>query len=86
MHVYHVWCLLVLVLCRFTVGLGGLIALCLAFPACSSTLGSLLALTAAVGVTYSIAFGTSHQLVPRFTQRSTVALNTGACFDTGDVC
>lgn len=62
-------------------GLGGLVALCLAFPACSSTLSSLLALTAAVGVTYSIAFGTSHQLVPRFTQRSTVALNTGACLD-----
>lgn len=63
--------------CRFVVGLGSLTALCLAFPACSSSLAALLAITAAVGVAYSIAFGTSHQLVPRFTQRSTVALNTG---------
>ena len=63
--------------CRFVVGLGSLTALCLAFPACSSSLPALLAVTAAVGVAYSVAFGTSHQLVPRFTQRSTVALNTG---------
>lgn len=51
--------------------------LCLAFPACSSSLSALLAITAAVGVAYSIAFGTSHQLVPRFSPRCTVALNTG---------
>jgi hypothetical protein len=69
---------------RFVLGLGALILLCVAFPACSTSLPALLAVTASVGVTYSIAFGTSHQLVPRFSQRSAVALNTGELY-SGDV-
>lgn len=63
--------------CRFIVGLGGLALLCLGFPAFCGSLPHLLAVTAAVGVAYSIAFGTSHQLAPRFSPRCTVALTTG---------
>jgi hypothetical protein len=44
----------------------------------ASSLPHLLATTAAVGVAYSVAFGTSHQLAPRFSPGCTVALTTGA--------
>eukprot|EP00879_Flechtneria_rotunda_P030186 GHRR01032786.1.p1 GENE.GHRR01032786.1~~GHRR01032786.1.p1 ORF type:complete len:400 (+),score=128.31 GHRR01032786.1:44-1243(+) len=64
-------------LLRFTVGLGGLAVLCLVLPLCCSSLHLLLTATAAVGVCYSIAFGTSHQLSPRFPASCTVALTTG---------
>jgi hypothetical protein len=57
--------------------MGSLMALALAFPTYCTSLPHLLGLTAAVGVAYSIAFGTSHQLAPQFNPRCTVALTTG---------
>lgn len=64
--------------CRFVFGLGGLVLLCLALPYCCGSITALLAATAAVGVCYSIAFGTSYQLVTHFPPGCTVALTTGA--------
>uniref|UniRef100_A0A383VLG1 Uncharacterized protein n=1 Tax=Tetradesmus obliquus TaxID=3088 RepID=A0A383VLG1_TETOB len=62
---------------RFVFGLGGLVLLCLALPYCCGSITALLAATAAVGVCYSIAFGTSYQLVTHFPPGCTVALTTG---------
>jgi hypothetical protein len=62
---------------RFVFGLGGLALLCLALPYCCSSTQALLAATAAVGVCYSIAFGTSYQLVTHFPPACTVSLTTG---------
>lgn len=67
-------------LLRLTLGLGGLAALSLAFPAAAAagdSLGRLLALTAAIGACYSLAFGTCYQLAPHFGPGCTVALTAG---------
>jgi hypothetical protein len=62
---------------RYSIGLGGLAALALTLPAAAHSPGALLGVTAAVGVAYSIAFGTSYQLAARFPPNCTVALTTG---------
>jgi hypothetical protein len=53
------------------------VLLCLALPYCCGSTQALLAATAAVGVCYSIAFGTSYQLVTHFPPACTVSLTTG---------
>jgi hypothetical protein len=63
--------------CRYSIGLGGLAVLALTLPAAATSPGALLGVTAAVGVAYSIAFGTSYQLAARFPPNCTVALTTG---------
>ncbi|KAF6261556.1 hypothetical protein COO60DRAFT_1636708 [Scenedesmus sp. NREL 46B-D3] len=62
---------------RLVFGLGGLALLSLALPYCCGSIQALLAATAAVGVCYSIAFGTSYQLVTHFPPACTVSLTTG---------
>lgn len=64
---------------RFVFGLGGLVVITSTFTSYCTTLTHLLAATAAVGVCYSVAFGTSYQLVARFSPACTVALTTGGC-------
>ncbi|GBF92316.1 hypothetical protein Rsub_05518 [Raphidocelis subcapitata] len=66
---------------RLTLGLGGLAALSLAFPRAAAApgagVGGLLALTAAIGSAYALAFGTSYQLAPLFGAGCTVGLTAG---------
>jgi hypothetical protein len=75
--VTHLALCLCLCICRYCIGLGGLAALALTLPAAAHSPGALLGATAAVGVAYSIAFGTSYQLAARFPPNCTVALTTG---------
>ncbi|KAL6763078.1 hypothetical protein V8C86DRAFT_2507052 [Haematococcus lacustris] len=62
---------------RFVAGLGSLIALTAHFPSIASSHTRLLGATAAVGMAYGLAFGTSYQLASRFPPSSTVMLTTG---------
>ncbi|GLC52618.1 hypothetical protein PLESTB_000649700 [Pleodorina starrii] len=65
-------------LLRFSLGLGGLVALTRYFPAL--TAGSeqaLLVTTVLVGMSYGIAFGTSYQIASKYAAGATVALTTG---------
>lgn len=62
---------------RLAAGLGGLATLALLFPRCLASARAVVAATAAVGVSYGLAFGASYALVARFPDANSVALTTG---------
>jgi hypothetical protein len=66
-------------LLRLCLGLGGLAALSLAFPAAAAApgMGRLLGCTAAIGAAYSLAFGCTYQMAPAFGPECTMALTAG---------
>jgi hypothetical protein len=67
---------------RLGLGLGMLALLSCAFPLFLTSRVGLLTATAAVGVCYGMAFGTSYELVTRFPGAMNVALTTGDVFHT----
>lgn len=64
-------------LSKFVLGLGGLAVCSYQFPHIMHSEQSVLVLTVVVGMCYGMAFGTSYQIVSRFSPADTVALTTG---------
>lgn len=65
-------------LAKFAAGLGGLSVASFMVPHVMHSQQELLVMTIVIGICYGLAFGTSYQIVSRFSAADTIALTTGA--------
>lgn len=69
-----------------TTGLGGATLVCATLPFHAQTVGVLLSAVGLLGIFCGVAFGSSYQLVSRFSSRESVALTTGDSMVVSPVC